>query len=152
MHWDICSHLPNHVTLIQHYVFVLVTQWCPTCWEPMDYSLPGSSWDSPGKNTGVGCHSLLQGTFRTQVSNPDLLYRRQIPYHPSHQGSQYSTMPKAVSKLVLYGYNQRNANAEIRVAAISGAVPILLKLCLFLWTSSINCSLQPFVLSPIKPI
>ena len=23
-------------------------------------------WDSPGKNTGVGCHSLLQGIFPTQ--------------------------------------------------------------------------------------
>ena len=30
-------------------------------------------WDSPGKNTGVGCHSLLQGIFLTQGSNLDLL-------------------------------------------------------------------------------
>ena len=30
-------------------------------------------WDSPGKNTGVGCHSLLQGIFPTQGSNPSLL-------------------------------------------------------------------------------
>ena len=29
--------------------------------------------DSPGKNTGVGCHSLLQGIFPTQESNPHLL-------------------------------------------------------------------------------
>ena len=29
-----------------------------------------SPWDSPGKNTGVGCHSLLQGIFSTQESNP----------------------------------------------------------------------------------
>ena len=26
-------------------------------------------WDSPGKNTGVGCHALLQGIFLTQGSN-----------------------------------------------------------------------------------
>ena len=26
-------------------------------------------WDSPGKNTGVGCHFLLQGIFPTQGSN-----------------------------------------------------------------------------------
>ena len=26
-------------------------------------------WDSPGKNTGVGCHFLLQGVFLTQGSN-----------------------------------------------------------------------------------
>ena len=31
-------------------------------------------WDSPGKNTGVGCHALLQGTFPTQRLNPRLLY------------------------------------------------------------------------------
>ena len=29
---------------------------------------------SPGKNTGVGCHALLQGIFRAQGSNPCLLY------------------------------------------------------------------------------
>ena len=30
-------------------------------------------WDSPGKNTGVGCHALLQGIFPTQGSNLSLL-------------------------------------------------------------------------------
>ena len=37
---------------------------------------PGSSvhGDSPGKNTGVGCHALPQGIFRTQGSNPGLLH------------------------------------------------------------------------------
>ena len=28
-------------------------------------------WNSPSKNTRVGCHSLLQGIFPTQESNPD---------------------------------------------------------------------------------
>ena len=31
-------------------------------------------WDSPGKNTGVGCHTLLQGIFLSQESNPHLLH------------------------------------------------------------------------------
>ena len=37
-------------------------QSCPTLCNPMDCSLPGSSvhGDSPGKNTGVGCHFLFQ--------------------------------------------------------------------------------------------
>ena len=35
-------------------------------------------WDSPGKNTGVGCHFLLQGIFLTQRSNLGLLHYRQI--------------------------------------------------------------------------
>ena len=42
------------------------------------------SWNSPGKNTGVGCHSLLQGIFLIQGSNPGFLYCRQILYHLSH--------------------------------------------------------------------
>ena len=41
-------------------------------------------WDFPGKNTGVGCHSLLQRTFPTQGSNPGLLHCRQILYHLCH--------------------------------------------------------------------
>ena len=31
-------------------------------------------WDSPGKSTGVGCYSLLQGIFPTQGWNPSLLH------------------------------------------------------------------------------
>ena len=31
-------------------------------------------WDSPGKNAGVGFHTLLQGIFPTQGSNPHVLY------------------------------------------------------------------------------
>ena len=49
-----------------------VAQSCPTHYDPMDCSPPGSSvhGDSPGKNTRVGCHFLLQGIFPTQGSNP----------------------------------------------------------------------------------
>ena len=36
-------------------------QLCPTLCDPIDGSPLGSHhWDSPGKNTGVGCHFLLQ--------------------------------------------------------------------------------------------
>ena len=31
-------------------------------------------WNSSGKNTGVGCHALLQGIFPTQGSSPQLLH------------------------------------------------------------------------------
>ena len=53
---------------------------------PMD-CLPGSSvhGDSPGKNTGVGCHFLLQGIFPTQESNMGLLRGRQILYRLSYK-------------------------------------------------------------------
>ena len=42
-------------------------------------------WDSPGKNTGVGSLSLLQGIFPTQGPNLALLCGRQILYRLSHQ-------------------------------------------------------------------
>ena len=48
-------------------------------------------WDFPGKNTGVGCHSLLQGIFLTQGSNPCFLNCRQILYQLSHQAFSYIT-------------------------------------------------------------
>ena len=50
-------------------------------------------WDSPSKNTGLGCHSLLQGIFLTEGSNPTqglnlgLLHCRRILYRLSHRES-----------------------------------------------------------------
>ena len=54
-----------------------------TLCDPMDCNPPGSSihGDSPGKNTRVGCHVLLQGVFLTQRLNPGLPHCRQILYH-----------------------------------------------------------------------
>ena len=49
-------------------------------------------WDSPGKNTGVGCPVLLQDILLTQRLNPHplcFLHCRQILYHLSHQGSPF---------------------------------------------------------------
>ena len=70
-------------------VLCLVAQLYPILCDSMDYSLPGSSvhGDSPGNNTGVGYHALLQGIFPTQGLNPGLLHCRQILYNLSHQGS-----------------------------------------------------------------
>ena len=63
--------------IISMKVQVISIQSCPTIFDPMDYSLPGSSVhrDSPGKNivAGVGCHALLQGIFPTQGLNLHLL-------------------------------------------------------------------------------
>ena len=44
-------------------------------------------WDSPGKNTRVGCHFLLQGIFPSQGLNLGLLHCRQILYQLSYEGS-----------------------------------------------------------------
>ena len=50
-------------------------------------------WDSPGKNTRVGCHALLQGIFPTQESNSyllHLLHYRRVHYPLGHLGSPYT--------------------------------------------------------------
>ena len=44
-------------------------------------------WNSPGKNTGVGGLSLLQGVFPTHRLKPGLLHCRRILYQLSHKGS-----------------------------------------------------------------
>ena len=44
-------------------------------------------WDSPGKNTGVGYHTFLQGIFPVQGSNPCLPNCRRVLYLLSHLGS-----------------------------------------------------------------
>ena len=67
-------------------LFAKLLQSCLTLCNSMDYSPPGSSVhaDSPGKNTGVGCHALLQGIFPTQGLKPHLLWLlhcQQILYH-----------------------------------------------------------------------
>ena len=66
---------------IRHWkVKVKVTQSCLTL---CNYS----PWNSPGRNTGVGSLSPLQGIFPTQGSNPGLPNCRQILYQLSHKGS-----------------------------------------------------------------
>ena len=49
-------------------------------------------WGFPGKNSGVGCHFLLQGIFHTQGLNPGLPHCRQMLYPLSHKGSPICCM------------------------------------------------------------
>ena len=60
---------------------------------PWILSSPDSSvhGDSPGKNTGIGCHALLQGIFRTQGSNLGLPHCRWTFYLLSHQESPFNS-------------------------------------------------------------
>ena len=49
-------------------------------------------WNSPSKNTGVGCHFIPQGIFLTQGSNPCLLHWQADSLPLSHQGSPKQTV------------------------------------------------------------
>ena len=57
---------------------------CVQLCDPMNYT---SSWNSPCKNAGVGCHAVLQGIFPTQRWNPGLPHCTQTLYQLSHKGS-----------------------------------------------------------------
>ena len=84
-------------------------QSCPTLCNPMDCGPPGSCpWDTPGKNTGVGCLALFQGIFPTQRLNLHLLRLLDwqvgsLPLLPpgKHQVMQMvrQSLPGRVSKL-----------------------------------------------------
>ena len=62
-------------------MFTKSLQSCPTLCDPMDYNPASVHRILQAKNTGVGCHALLQGIFPTQGSNPGLLHCKQILYH-----------------------------------------------------------------------
>ena len=72
-------------------------QSCPTLCDPIDGSPPGSRpWDSPGKNTGVGCHFLLQCMKMKSESEvtqlvPDKLESMGIPHTQEGQRQQSET-------------------------------------------------------------
>ena len=67
---------------------------------PEDWVLKGlCPWNSPGKNTGVDCHSLLQRICPTQGVNPGLLHRRQILYHLSYREVLYTSVHYTLIKL-----------------------------------------------------
>ena len=63
-----------NIALLSLCVCAKLLHLCLTFCYPADPSPPGFFvWDSPGKNTGVGCRALLQGIFLTQGSNLCLL-------------------------------------------------------------------------------
>ena len=56
----LCSVTQSYLTLYDSWTVARARLLCP--------------WNFPGKNTGVGCHFLLQGIFLTEESNPGLLH------------------------------------------------------------------------------
>ena len=107
-------------------------QLCPAHCDPMGCSL----WDSPGKNNGMGCHSLLQGIFPTQQLNPGLPNCRQILYHLSHQESPLNKC-QLTRKLL---WPHANSQPALTVSAMWPASPH--------WTKSRGRHLTTFWVFP----
>ena len=95
-------------------VLCSVAQLCPALRNPVDCSPPGSSVHrgSSGKNTGVGCHALLQGIFPTQRSNSGFPHSRWILYSLSYQGSPfflYLVMVIIIFKIITFQYTMEES-------------------------------------------
>ena len=99
------------------YIYI-VAQSCLTFCDPKDFSLPRSSVheDSLGKNTGMGCHALLQRIFPTQWLNSGLLHCRWILYPLRHQWSPW------ILEWVPYPFSRASSQprSQTRVSCIAG--------------------------------
>ena len=88
--WQLSLHSARSVLLLEADIYtmracsvVLLVTLC----DPIDCSLPALClWKFPGKNTGVGCHFLLQGIFPTQGLNLS-------PVSPTSTGRFFTTEP-----------------------------------------------------------
>ena len=68
-------------------------------------------WDSPGKNTGVGCPALLQGIFLTQRSNLCLLHL------PALAGGLFT--PSATWEAHIYSYIHINISYKRKIIQLT---------------------------------
>ena len=109
----------NSLHCLKQYIMLFLYKVCESCSVVSDSFWPHglcSPWNSPGQNTGVSSHSLLEGIFPTQGSNLGLLHCRHILYPLSHQGSS------RIQKWVVYpfssgSYQPRN---RTRVSCVTG--------------------------------
>ena len=84
--WN-CLLFENCCVAMLRHVWFFATLWTVACQVPR-------LWDSPGKNTGVGCYFLLQGTFLTQVLNLPISKALPSPLHTSHRPPNLSSLFK----------------------------------------------------------
>ena len=103
-------------------------------------------WNSPGKNTRMGCHFLLQGIFQTQGSNPGLLHW-QASFTTEPRGTWLDKTQKRkylqLGLIQSWDFNTQNRQGSIhtlfmyplfpRGFALQVADPICLHKC-YLWT------------------
>ena len=75
---------------------MLVAQLCQLFVIPWTVASLLCPWNSQGKNTGMGCHALLQGIFLTQGIEP------MSPASPAFAGRFFTTVPPEKPSTMLY--------------------------------------------------
>ena len=122
-----CLHFPIQATTghqtefsARYSMFVLVTLYAPSHFSRVQLWPSGlrparllCPWDSPGKNTGVGCHALFQGIFQTQGSNSHLL--RLLHWQADFFVFSFSSPPSHLGSPVycIYSINSEYASVPI---------------------------------------
>ena len=95
---------------------------CPTLCDPMDCSPPSPS--SPGKNTGMGGHFLVQRIFPAQGSNLpllSLLLQQADSLPPCHLGTNYTSQKPTCLPQVLCGLHGCNVFVGEAIPQTEGA-------------------------------
>ena len=77
-------------------------------------------WDSPGKNTGVGCHTLLQGIFLTQGTEPTSLEPPALAggfftTNAAWEAHRFITIPIKIPTAVFFSLRNGKADPEIHM-------------------------------------
>ena len=130
-------------TWAQVQFLVMSDSWQPHGLYPARLLCP---WDSPGKNTGVGCHALPQGSFSTQGSHPGLPQCRQILFHLSLQENPQSAWSVAI-KMSTGVATLFSLFYACRVASAFSSVLISLSI----WISFCHVSLRRLLLFAFFP-
>ena len=118
---DLQYYLVSDVQQSDSDMLCSVSQSCLTLYDPMDSSPPGSfvHGDSPGKNTGVGCHFLLQGIFPNLGIEPSFsvtpaLVDRFFTTEPPRK-SMYNTL-----HLLIQNFQSKNIECFRNLSVILG--------------------------------
>ena len=124
----------SNTFVIKPWVCAKWLQSCLTLCDPLDCSPPGSSVhrDSPGKNSGVGCHALLQAIFPTQGSMSPALQADSLPLSNGEK-LPYQALPLSkfkfwyskllMSLLVIYFISTTSAYKDQQICKLYMVIP-----------------------------
>ena len=119
-------HTACFCTIFTYFIYVCLLS-CVTLCDPVDWGPSASSVHFPGKNTGVSCHFLLQGIFRTQGSNLYLLHCKQLLYHwATCEAPFYIQQCVFVNpKVLIYSFPLPSPSVTISLFSVCESVSVL---------------------------